>query len=142
MTPGTAVVARVDDVLNILGSEKLQVARIGDYYSVVDKNIVSPGQLAVFINEHCVLPDDLIMMLGATGKLSGRQGKTVRCRELCGIVSQGVILPVDSGNGSPFITLPTDDGVGTYQSVYEGQDVTSILGIEPSSHLNSTKIPF
>jgi hypothetical protein len=142
MKAGTATVARVDTVLDILGSDHLQVARLGDYYSVVDKNTVSPGQLAVFITEHCVLPNSLIEAMGATGKLSGKQGKTVRFRELCGYISQGVLYPVDSGDGEPFITIPTDDGVGVYQPVHEGQDVTELLGITPSSHLLFSKVPF
>lgn len=142
MLPGTATVVQIDDITPIPGSDKLELARVGDWYSVIETHRFVPGQLAVFIAEHSVLPQDLIAVMGAAGKLSGKQGNTVKKRELCGCVSHGVLYPVDSGDGHPFIVLPTDDGIGAYFPVRLDMDVTAALGIQPSSHLNHPTIPF
>ena len=138
MLPGTATVVQIDDIMPIPGSDRLEIARVEDWYSVVETNRFVPGQLAVFIAEHCVLPPELITVMGATGKLSGKQGNTVKTRNVYGCVSHGILYPVDSGDGHPFINLPTDDGIGAYYPVRIDMDVTAVLGIQPSSHLNRT----
>lgn len=138
MQPGTATIQRIDEIVPLSGSDRhLMRVRVGDFYSVVEDNVYAPGDLVVWIAPHSVLPDGLIRDMGAAGKLSGKSGRTVKTRELCGCVSQGVLYPVDNDINQPFITTPSDDGVGHYYPVYEGLDVTEALGIQPSSHLIS-----
>jgi hypothetical protein len=138
MRPGTATIQRIDEITPLLDSDRgLVRVRIGDFYSVVEGGQYSEGDLVVFIASHCVLPDILIETLGATGKLSGKTSHTVKTRELHGIRSHGILYPVDNDRDQPFITLPTEDGVGCYFPVHEGLDVTEAFGIEPSSHLTA-----
>ena len=136
MQPGTAIVRRIDEIVPLSGSDRhLMRVRVGDFCSVVEDNIYAPGDLVVWIAPHSVLPDGLIRDMGAAGKLSGKSGRTVKTRELCGCISQGVLYPVDNDPQQPFIILPTEDGIGCYHPVHEGMDVTEALGITPSSHL-------
>jgi RNA ligase (TIGR02306 family) len=137
----SATVVRIDDVVDIPDAQHVQLVRIGDFQSVTDLGVYRPGDYAVFITDGCVLPLDLIEMLGATGKLSGRDGRTVRTRELCGYVSQGILIPVDSGDGCPFICLPTDDGIGAMYGVHEGQDLLDVLNISVPSHRTPSAPP-
>jgi hypothetical protein len=140
MQPGTATIQRIDEIVPLLGSDRgLVRVRIGDFYSVVEGGRYSEGDLVVFIASHCVLPDILVETLGATGKLSGKAGHTVKTRELNGCLSHGILYPVDNDRDQPFIVIPTEDGVGCYFPVDEGLDVTEALGIEPSSHLISPR---
>lgn len=142
MNKGTAVVVRIDDVNDIPGKDNLQLVRIGDYYSVADKNAFHPGQLAVFIFDRCILPKALIEALGATGKLSGKQCDTVRSRDVAGCFSHGILFPVDAittsvgGDHSfPYVAIPSEedeDEIGILHPVYEGMDVTKALGIIPT----------
>lgn len=125
MIPGTATVVRIGDITQIPDGERVALARIGDMQSVVEQHLFHPTQLAIFISEHSVLPPELIDYIGAAGKLSGHQGRTVKQRTIYGCCSQGILIPI-----------PTKDGIEIVSPVFEGQDVTDALGIQPSSHLN------
>jgi hypothetical protein len=137
----SATVVRIDDVVDIPDAEHVQLVRVGDFQSVTDRNVYRPGDYAVFITDGCVLPQDLVDMLGASGKLSGRNGRTVRTRELCGYVSQGILIPADFNEGHPFISLPTDDGIGAMCMVQEGQDLMKELNITVPPHRTTTLPP-
>lgn len=111
-------------------ADALELARVGDYRSVVRKGQFKTGDLGVYIPEQAVLPDWLIETLGLEGKLAGKQKNRVKAVKLRGVLSQGLIYPVEHlDDGEYFISGYADDGVGTMVNVGEGDNVTEALGI-------------
>jgi hypothetical protein len=118
-------------------ADVLELARVGDYRSVVRKGQFRTGDLGVYIPEQAIVPEWILRALGmwdgetGKGRLAGPNGNRVHGINLRGILSQGLIYPVDAGTdvGHPFITIGGEDNVGTLLPVVEGQDVTKALGI-------------
>lgn len=82
-------------------ADSLELAQIGGYISIVKKGQFQNGDLAVYIPEQSVLPEWLLKQLGfwddlnGKGKLSGSRGNRVRAMKLRGVLSQGLLYPVD-----------------------------------------------
>ena len=100
--------------------ERLEIAMVGDYMTVVGKGIHQTGDLVAYIPEQSIVPDAIAEEIGLLGKLSGSQKNRVKAMRLRGVLSQGVVLKA------------RPDWV-------EGQDVTVELGIVkyevPEAHL-------
>lgn len=85
-------------------ADAIEIARVGDYQSIVKKGQFADGDLAVYIPEQAVLPEWLLKELGfwddfkGKGMLSGAAGNRVRAIKLRGIVSQGLLLGSSSNN--------------------------------------------
>jgi len=75
-------------------ADRLELARVGDYVSIVGKGQYKTGDLGAYIPEQSILPEIIIEELGLKGKLSGRAGNRVRAAKLRGTLSQGLIYPV------------------------------------------------
>lgn len=90
-------------------ADSIELARVGDYLSVVRRGVFQNGDLAVYIPEQAIVPDTLLEEMGLGGKLAGSKKNRVRAISLRGVLSQGVIYP---NNGWS-----------------EGQDVAIELGI-------------
>lgn len=129
MSTFTVPVVKINAIEPIEGADAIELAVVGDYRSVVRKGQYRAGDLAVYIPEQAVLPLDLLQALGLEGKLSGSEHNRVKAVKLRGCLSQGLLYPVDSGDGIPFISLPTDDGIGTLYVVQPGDDLAEVLGI-------------
>jgi RNA ligase (TIGR02306 family) len=123
-------------------ADALELARIGDYRSVVRKGQFNSGDLAVYIPEQAVLPEWLIKALGLEGRLAGKQKNRVKAVKLRGVLSQGLVYPLEleqavdadynSGTETPFPiwVLEAQDEIGPKRlHVYLGMDVTDYLGI-------------
>lgn len=91
-------------------ADALEIARVGDYQSIVRKGQFEDGQLGAYIPEQAVLPLSVLQELGLEGKLAGKDGDRVKAIKLRGILSQGLIYPAREG-------------------WVLGQDVTQELGI-------------
>lgn len=78
-------------------ADALEVARIGDYRSIVRKGEFRDGDLVAYIPEGSVLPQDLIAELGLTGKLAGSNSDRVKAVKLRGVLSQGLCVPARKG---------------------------------------------
>lgn len=72
-------------------ADRLELAQVGGYRAVIPKGTYTDGQLAVYIPEQAVLPDELIAELGLTGKLAGKQRNRVKAVRLRGELSQGIV---------------------------------------------------
>jgi RNA ligase (TIGR02306 family) len=131
MSKFEAPVVRIRSIEPIPGADAIELAVVGDYRSVVRKGQMCEGQLAVYIPEASIIPPLLLRALGLEGKLAGSDKNRVKAIKLRGCLSQGIVFPVDSGTdcGGPFISIPTEDGVGVMLGVQEGQDVAADLGI-------------
>ena len=77
---------------------QIECARIGDFYSVVGKGQFQTGDVAAYIPENSLLPDDLIESLGLTGKLHGSKKNRVKAIRLRGVMSQGIVYKVPDVN--------------------------------------------
>ncbi len=91
-------------------ADALELAKVGDYRSIVKKGQYKTGDLVAYIPEQAIVPEDILNELGLTGRLAGKEKNRVKAIKLRGILSQGICYPAK-------------------QNWSEGQDVTSDLGI-------------
>lgn len=108
-------------------ADALELARVGDYCSVVRKGQFQSGDLVAYIPEQALVPEPLLEELGLTGRLAGSAKNRVKAIKLRGVLSQGICLPAREG-------------------WEEGADVTTLLGItkyEPPvpTHMNGVLYP-
>lgn len=121
-------------------ADAIEIARVGDYQSIVKKGQFSDGELAVYIPEQAVLPQWLLEELGfwnettQKGGLSGSLGNRVRAIKLRGVLSQGLIYAIDREVYDDGVAY-TLDAPGQLQPLYldagseEGTDTAEYLGI-------------
>lgn len=129
-------------------ADAIELAQIGDYRSIVRKGDFKTGDLGVYIPTGAVLPEHVLQRMGmwddinGKGKLAGKQGMRVKEIKLRGILSEGLIYPVDF---RPDCNCTTNDGTTTHEvkdihcvtlkpggagmMVEEGADVTNFLSI-------------
>lgn len=91
-------------------ADRLELARVGDYQSIVLKDQFETGALAAYIPEAALVPEEILEELGLKGRLAGSQANRVKAIRLRGVLSQGIVYPAKEG-------------------WREGDDVTDILGI-------------
>jgi RNA ligase (TIGR02306 family) len=103
-------VVRINNIIPIEGADKIELAQVNGYMSVVRKGTFQKDQLVAYIPEASILPDSLIAEMGLTGALAGPDKNRVKAIRLRGQLSQGLI-----------------HDVGTLWA--EGDDVTEFLGI-------------
>lgn len=103
-------------------AEFIELAKVGDYVSIVKKGDFQTGDLGVYIPEQAIVPQGILQEMGLEGRLSGSSKNRVKAIRLRQVVSQGLIYPSKTG----------------WQ---EGQDVQEELGItkyDPVEHLPQT----
>lgn len=96
-------------------ADAIEIARVGDFQSIVQKGVYKDGDLAVYIPEQALVPDNILESLGLKGKLSGKDKNRVKPIRLRGVMSQGLIAP---------IALVT-----ATEAFSEGEDVAVAMGI-------------
>jgi len=125
-------------------ADVIELAKVGDYRSIVRKGQFKTGDLGVYIPEAAIVPDWLIAELGLEGKLAGKAKNRVKAIKLRGILSQGLIVPLieypfhahidefvdyDAKGTAPGVRRPEGIGANTIMFAPEGTDVTEFLGI-------------
>ena len=95
-------------------ADRLELAVVGGFRSVIAKGSYVDGDLAAYIPEGAVCPDWLIADLGLEGRLAGKKRNRVKAVRLRGVLSQGLVYPVR-------------DGRIRDQPVVEGDEVTALL---------------
>lgn len=110
-----AKVTRIQSIAPIEGKDRIELARVENYDSVVSKGDFSPGDRCVYIFYDSILPErpefEFLRKRCWSEKLQGFRIKPMR---LGGIVSEGLVMPMS--------ILPE----GEYK---DGQVVTDLLGI-------------
>lgn len=91
-------------------ADALELARVGDYQSIVRKGQYRTGDLGAYIPEQALVPLPVLEELGLVGRLAGPEANRVKAIRLRGILSQGLIYPAREG-------------------WREGEDVAEALGI-------------
>ena len=75
-------------------ADRLDLAQVGLYNTVVGKDTWKTGDKALYIPEYAVLPAYLIEALGLEGKLAGSKNDRVKPVRLRGELSQGLVAPL------------------------------------------------
>ncbi|MFG2295951.1 RNA ligase (ATP) [Streptomyces sp. NPDC048603] len=112
------VTAEVLTVHEHPNADALELAQVGLYRAVVAKGRHRTGDIALYIPEQAVLPDELIEELGLTGRLAGSAANRVKAVRLRGELSQGLVcVPAALA------------GVDLELAAKEGTDFAELLGI-------------
>ncbi|TGZ19020.1 RNA ligase [Streptomyces sp. S816] len=112
------VTAEVLTVHEHPNADALELAQVGLYRAVVAKGAFRSGEVALYIPEQAVLPDELIEELGLTGRLAGSAANRVRAVRLRGELSQGLVCRPKAL-----------DGVDLAAAADRGTDFAERLGI-------------
>lgn len=91
-------------------ADRLEIAKVGDFQSIVGKDQFESGDLVAYIQRGSIVPEELLEEMGLKGKLAGSQKNRVKPVRLRGVFSEGICYPA------------RDDWE-------EGQDVSEELGI-------------
>ena len=81
-------------------ADAIEIAEVGLYQSIVRKGQYKTGDLAVYIPESALVPEQVLRDIGMwdegqnRGKCSGSLGNRVKAIKLRGVVSQGLIYPL------------------------------------------------
>jgi RNA ligase (TIGR02306 family) len=114
-------------------ADALELARVGDYLAIVGKGQFKTGDLGVYIPEAAIVPDWILEKLNLVGKLAGKERNRVKAMKLRGILSQGLIYPVDREVPEKGITdavlFKADDGKFHHQVITAGENVAGLLAI-------------
>ena len=90
-------------------ADALELAAIGGFRAAVKLGDFQDGDLVAYIPENSIVPDQLLREMGLENYLVGKEGNRVKAIKLRGILSQGLVWPMDD--------------------VQEGDNVTDRLGI-------------
>jgi RNA ligase (TIGR02306 family) len=113
-------VVRVRAVDPIPDATSIELATVGDYRCVVQKERFAAGDYAVYLPEGALLPDSLLAALDMTGKLSGPGRNYIKAIKLRGCLSQGILLQVAEA---------MEFAGKTFGHFEEGDDFAELLGI-------------
>lgn len=97
-------------------ADVLEIGKVNDVTVIVAKGKYQTGDLAAYIPEAAIVPDDVMELLGVAGRLAGKQKNRVKAVRLRGVVSGGLLHPLGEGRLA---------GV----ELAEGDDVTERLGL-------------
>lgn len=86
-------VVRLDGIESIEGADAIELARIGDYLSVVKKGQFAAGDLVAYLPEASLVPNNLLEELNLVGKLSGSGKNRIKAAKFRGQLSQGICYP-------------------------------------------------
>ena len=118
-----ATVRRIDDISDIEGADKIELAHVGGWRVVVRKSEYRIGDLAVYCEIDSWIPHTVAPFLTKDGhypkvynEVEGQRLKTVKLR---GELSQGLLLPIDH-----CISVS-----GCWSAIEEGTDVSEWLNI-------------
>ena len=136
-------VVPVRAIETIPGADRIELAVVGDYRSIIKKGAHRPGDLAVYLPEAALLPEWMLKSLGfwkdgddgkpGQGMLNGKGKNRIKAKRLLGCLSQGILYPL----------VQTDGGAERAMLVFQGQygesSVTVSLGDDVAELLGVTK---
>ncbi|WP_374335352.1 RNA ligase (ATP) [Methyloversatilis sp.] len=122
-------------------ADRLDIAQVGDYQSIIGKGYVKDGDLAVYIPEQAVVPEWLLRELKlwdetkGKGMCAGSLGNRVKAIKLRGVLSQGVIYRANCGDDpNPTVALVSvlrgsEPEIWESCPCEESDDVSEFLGV-------------
>ena len=87
-----AYVAKIDVIMNIVGADNIEQARIGGWDCIIKKGEYNVGDLVVVATTDAVIPFSLSDAMNVTNYL--RKGQRVRTVKLRGVYSECLIIPL------------------------------------------------
>jgi RNA ligase (TIGR02306 family) len=99
-------------------ADALELAVVGAYRAVVRKGQYKTGDFAVYIPEQAIVPEELLVELGLTGRLAGAAHNRVKAVRLRGELSQGIVCSPEAVSEAHLIA-----------SALSGADLSETLGI-------------
>jgi RNA ligase (TIGR02306 family) len=112
-----AYVAKIDEIKEIVGADKIEQARIGGWNCIIQKGEYNVGDLVVVATTDAVIPESLSDVMNVTNYL--RKGQRVRTVKLRGVYSECLIIPLKYAEK---LTHPKAKWA-------EGTDMMELLGI-------------
>lgn len=109
-------VSSVKEIKPIEGADKIELAVIGGWNCVIQKNAYKVGDLVVVATTDAVIPLELSVAMGVTSYL--RNGQRVRTVKLRGVYSECLIIPLAN--------VPYK---GTKNEYFEGRDMMEVMNI-------------
>lgn len=117
-------------------ADTIEIARVGDFQSIVKKGQFNDGDFGVYIPEQAIVPQWLLEEMGlwdatrGKGGLAGSLGNRVKAIKLRGVVSQGLTLPVQPYSDTEVLVVSEphegNQGAGI---VAIGGDASECLGV-------------
>jgi len=104
MSTFSVPVVKIKSITPIPDADSIDVAEVMGYRCVVKRGEFMPGQLAAYIPEDSIVPIWLLEKMGLwdtsknKGKLAGPDGNRVKAIRLRGVMSQGLLYPIQSEN--------------------------------------------
>jgi len=87
-----AYVAKIDEIKEIVGADKIEQARIGGWNCIIQKGEYNVGDLVVVATTDAVIPESLSDEMNVTNYL--RKGQRVKTVKLRGVYSECLIIPL------------------------------------------------
>lgn len=84
-------IIKIEAIEPIEGADRVELARVGLYRSVVPKGEYQAGELALYIPEQAIVPEELLEEIGLSGKLAGSKKNRVKAMRFRGSLSQGIV---------------------------------------------------
>lgn len=129
MSSFAVTIREIEAVWKHPNADRLDLCRVKglDYQFVYAKDQLKVGDLVAYFPVDSLIKDELIEIMGLTGKLSGSGHNKVKTVKLRDAISQGVVAPEEQ------IHQYLQKYKGGDQSFCVGMDVTELLGVEKYS---------
>jgi RNA ligase (TIGR02306 family) len=114
-------------------ADALDIAIVDDYQSCIRKGDFNDGDLAIYIPESAILPENILRACGlwdevqGKGRCAGEFGNRVHAVRLRGVLSQGVLMRITDELNTEF--KHTFMNVEEARNLQEGDEVAEMLGI-------------
>lgn len=123
-------------------ADRLEIAQVGDYQSIIGKGYIKDGELAVYVPEQAVVPEWLLREMKlwdetkGKGMCAGSAGNRVKAVKLRGVLSQGLLYKTNCGDDpNPTLAIVSvnrsteESRVWESRGYNEGDDVAEFLGV-------------
>lgn len=110
-------------------ADRIEVAKIGDFQSIVAKKYVKDGDIVAYIPTDSIVPDELIKELGLEGKLAGGKKNRVKPIRLRGVFSEGLVRKMPN-NTKIGINVAEELGIKKYHPFDKRQNLGAAKSIE------------
>lgn len=132
-----ATIRRITEINPIEGADLIEAISIGGWTVVAQKAMgYKVNDLVVYLEIDSFVPTKVAPFLTQEGKepkeYLGIKGERLRTKKLKGVVSQGLLLPLESVSDNPLFNAE--------MLFYEGSDVSTLLGVikwEPPAEFRS-----
>ena len=133
-----ATVRRIEDIQPIPGADLIEAVKIGGWTVVAQKSMqYKTNDFVIYCEIDSFIPTEIAPFLTQAGHLpkeyNGIKGERLRTKKMKGVISQGLLLPLDT-----LSKFPSEQWFNVES--FENQDVSELLGIikwEPKPEFQS-----